>query len=83
MRERGRFGIAGEEVAEPMGTEKPEIPGDQARDRQRILRCSKCGKSTNITVQEMMEFTATGWPKCCGETMTMFIEAALPGGAKT
>jgi hypothetical protein len=52
-------------------------------DRQRLLRCAKCGKTTECTPVELLEHITSGWPKCCGETMTLFIEALLPGGAKS
>ncbi len=58
-------------------------PCKDPEDLQRILRCDKCGKTVACQPSEMLVYTVTGWPKCCGETMTLFIEANLPGGAKS
>jgi hypothetical protein len=49
----------------------------------RILRCRHCGKCTDCTPEDLMTYIRDGWPKCCGETMTLFIEAKLPGGAQS
>jgi hypothetical protein len=55
---------------------KPELGSD------RLLRCRQCGKTVECSPEELMTHMREGWPKCCGETMTLFIEAKLPGGAK-
>jgi hypothetical protein len=52
-------------------------------DRTRILRCGTCGRTQPCSMTELMTYMTTGWSKCCGETMTLFIEAKLPGGAKS
>jgi hypothetical protein len=49
----------------------------------RILMCGKCGKTVTCQQSEMLAYTVSGWPKCCAETMTLFIEAKLPGGAES
>jgi hypothetical protein len=49
----------------------------------RILRCRKCGKCTDCTSEDLLTYMRDGWPKCCGDVMTLFIEAELPGGAKS
>jgi len=33
-----------------------------------MVWCTECGKSLNIKAAECL---ATGWPKCCGYTMTI------------
>jgi hypothetical protein len=54
-------------------------PGEHPRELQRILRCGKCGRTVTCQPSEMLAYTLTGWPKCCSETMTLFIEAKVPG----
>ena len=61
-------------------TEPAARPIDDGR--QRILRCLKCGKVTDCSPEEMLSYTAAGWPQCCDDTMTLFIEAKVPGGKK-
>jgi hypothetical protein len=61
------------------GEEKPEAGGCT----ERILRCSQCGKCTDCSSDDLLSYMRTGWPKCCGEVMTLVIEANLPGGAKS
>jgi phage FluMu protein Com len=56
---------------------------DDGNERDRLLRCRLCGKTTACTQVEMMSYLTAGWPKCCGETMTLFIEAKLPDGVKS
>jgi hypothetical protein len=46
-------------------------PGKDPEDLQRILRCGKCGKTVACQPSEMLAYTATGWPKCCGETTAL------------
>ena len=38
-------------------------------------------KTVACSPVEMLAYTASGWPVCCGETMTLFIEVKLPRGA--
>jgi hypothetical protein len=61
------------------GEEKPETGGST----ERILRCSKCGKITDCSSDDLMNYMRAGWPKCCGDVMTLFIEAKLPGSAES
>jgi hypothetical protein len=63
------------------------MTGVQGRDggcggSARVLICRKCNKSTPCSPEDLMCYMREGWPKCCGETMTLFIEAKLPGGDK-
>jgi len=58
-------------------------PANCPEELQRILRCGKCGKTVTCQPSEMLTYTVAGWPKCCGETMALFIEAKLPGWAES
>jgi hypothetical protein len=49
----------------------------------RILRCRRCGKCVDCSPEDLMNHMRDGWPKCCRETMTLFIEAKLPGGTNS
>jgi hypothetical protein len=48
---------------------------------ERLLRCGMCGKCVECSSEELMSYMRQGWPKCCGETMELFIKAVLPDGA--
>jgi hypothetical protein len=48
----------------------------------RSLRCSKCVKNIRCSPAELLNYLRTGWPKCCQETMTLFIEPKSPDGTK-
>lgn len=50
--------------------------------RLRNLRCHGCGESVQCSAGDILRYTQVGWPMCCGETMTLVIEAKFPGGAK-
>lgn len=63
--------------------EKREDPEPASEDRTRILRCGKCGKTVDCLMNDLLTYMSSGWPKYCGETMTLFIEAKLPRGAKS
>ena len=36
------------------------------------LRCLACGKTVECRPADLLRCTRTGWPKCCGEVMTLF-----------
>jgi hypothetical protein len=40
----------------------------------RTLVCGTCGKQFPRTLEDLLIHTRVGWPKCCGETMTLFFE---------
>lgn len=63
--------------------ERHKGPEPADEDRTRILRCGECGRTEICSMNELMAYMSSGWPKCCGDTMTLFIEAKLPGGAKS
>jgi len=50
--------------------------------RTRFLQCGKCGKNIGCLPVDLLNYMRTGWPKCCQETMTLFIEPELAGTAK-
>ncbi|MBN9121258.1 MAG: hypothetical protein J0I06_19255 [Planctomycetes bacterium] len=45
----------------------------------RIVRCGACGRSVECTITDLLRYTREGWPKCCGQVMAFFTEAARPG----
>jgi hypothetical protein len=57
-----------------------------ARDRQRpaaprrLVRCQTCGRSEEVSSDDLQGYMQTGWPKCCGGVMTYFTEADRPEG---
>jgi hypothetical protein len=59
---------------------RPERADD---GRIRFLRCSKCGKDIGCSPIDLLNYMRTGWPKCCQETMILFIEHELANGEKT
>lgn len=47
-------------------------------DRIRLLRCAKCGHTEIASIKALLDYMRSRWPKCCGETMALFIEEKLP-----
>ena len=43
--------------------------------RRRIVWCCKCKKSVKISSSDCLK---NGWPKCCGQTMTIDSPNELP-----
>lgn len=41
-----------------------------ARKQYRLV-CSECKREVAITTAEIAQYLKSGWPKCCGYTMTM------------
>jgi hypothetical protein len=35
------------------------------------LRCNVCGMGIKYSPKELLQFTDTGWPNCCGEVMIL------------
>jgi hypothetical protein len=48
-----------------------------------MLMCHVCGRARDATIADLMTFIRLGWPKCCGEVMTLFVETERPGGDST
>ena len=46
------------------------------------LSCPTCNKLDKITRSKVAEYLATGWPACCGHTMTFNGSAHRGPGAK-
>jgi len=46
--------------------------------RQRVLTCKECGQCIHCTPEDLLAYMRAGWPKCCRETMTLFIGRKLP-----
>ncbi len=53
----------GHKRADPLATKK-------------LLRCSSCGNILPCTENELFAYIQQGWPKCCRETMTLFVEVS-------
>jgi hypothetical protein len=53
------------------GTPKPSA-GSQ------ILRCPKCGKTAQVTQADLLRYTRTHWPTCCGEVMALLAQNDKP-----
>ncbi|HJZ90707.1 MAG TPA: hypothetical protein VKE40_07510 [Gemmataceae bacterium] len=45
----------------------------------KVLRCYACGRTVACTEEEVTRYTQTGWPSCCGETMSLFAPADWSG----
>ena len=43
-----------------------------------ILVCSKCGSQTECDADGLLVYTRLGWPKCCGEVMTLYAKVENP-----
>ena len=44
-----------------------------------ILQCSECHRTLHAIEGDMLEFALSGWPRCCGETMTVVRPADAEG----
>ena len=55
--------------------ETPAEKSDRADGRRRLLRCEKCGASLVTFRADLLRYTREGRPKCCGQTMVLFMEA--------
>jgi hypothetical protein len=49
--------------------------------RKRLLRCEKCGASLLTFLHDLLRYTQEGWPKCCDNTMALFVEEPNPATA--
>jgi hypothetical protein len=43
-----------------------------------FLHCHACLVARPLSSAALAEFIRTGWPTCCGATMTLFTEAEKP-----
>jgi len=56
----------------------PERPGPR-----RLLSCDACGQFELCDPERLLAYSRTGWPRCCGQVMTLFTEAGKPPRADT
>jgi hypothetical protein len=45
---------------------------------RQLLRCDRCGRAEEVTHADLMRHITKGWPSCCGQPMTYFVEAPRP-----
>jgi hypothetical protein len=43
-----------------------------------FLRCNKCGKTVTATLADLLQYTRTHWPTCCGEVMVLVTQTEQP-----
>jgi hypothetical protein len=48
---------------------------------RQLVRCFRCGRTTEATHADLMRYVQKGWPSCCGQVMTYFTEAKRPGAS--
>jgi hypothetical protein len=44
------------------------------RPTRRFLRCARCGRTCVESLAELLAFTRTSWPRCCGDVMALAAE---------
>ena len=57
----------------------PTDPTPPRRSTPRVLQCDVCGRVLPCTPAELLSFTQTGWPVCCGEVMALYAGPPKPG----
>jgi hypothetical protein len=65
-------------MAAANGTEPGAGPGHDTGTR---LACHICGRVIRCTEADVFHFIQTGWPRCCGETMTLTDDHTGPDSA--
>jgi hypothetical protein len=45
---------------------------------RRLLRCDMCEHEVVCTMADMVAYARKGWPTCCDDVMTLFIEIGKP-----
>ena len=45
---------------------------------RQLLRCDHCQRTDEATHADLMRYLTKGWPSCCDEVMSYFIEAPRP-----
>lgn len=43
-----------------------------------LLRCTSCGRSEDCTADDNLRYARDGWPRCCREVMTLYVELGRP-----
>ena len=49
-----------------------------SNNKRRQLRCTRCKRVEEITLQNLDEYSATTWPFCCGKIMTFEVVESMP-----
>ena len=57
---------------------EPDPAAARPDSTDRLLRCGACRRTTACSPAQLLQYTRRGWPKCCGEVMTLFTPAARP-----
>jgi hypothetical protein len=63
-----------------MPTDPTGKPPSQSR-RLSLLWCRACGRMLQRTPADMLQYTTSGWPSCCGQVMELFVQTDRPGSA--
>lgn len=50
---------------------------------KKLVRCDGCGTNIECLPEDLLRYTRTGWPKCCGSVMTFYTSAEKPGADDT
>ena len=45
---------------------------------RRLVRCATCGRTEPVSALDLAGYTQSGWPRCCGDVMTYYLESELP-----
>lgn len=45
---------------------------------RRLLRCKLCNAVRTPSPEELLKYTRTGWPTCCNQVMTLYVETDVP-----
>ena len=67
-------------AVEPKRVVRADPPAEKSR---RLVRCLSCGLVADCTPERVLRYAKSGWPQCCGQTMTYFTETTRPGGDDT
>src|SRR5262245_45074461 len=57
-----------------------DIPSESLSGTPKLhfLRCLQCNRTIDCTQADLLQFTKTGWPRCCAEVMTLFTSTKKP-----
>lgn len=62
----------------PITPVSPMSPSDRPARIAGLLRCPTCEAIETFNPAELEKYARSGWPTCCGETMTLFTETRKP-----
>jgi hypothetical protein len=57
----------------------PTDPTPRPRGGPRFIRCDVCGRVEACTHADLLSYTQSGWPRCCGEVMALSGEPPKSG----